>query len=215
MHRLFNFFHRHIFLPNLVKFELNHHTYNYFSHLYNTTWVNERAVEVPIIKKYLDDALTENPEAKVLEIGNVLAHYYDISHQVVDKYEQDENVINEDIISYKPKQKFDLIISISTLEHVGWDEYPRKSTKTRRDIKKIKRLLKPGGKAVITIPLGYNHDLDNLLKHDKITFTNEYYLKRISVFNTWQETGRVAIYGAKYGWPFQNANELLVAEISK
>jgi len=31
---------------------------------------------------------------KMLEIGNVLSHYYDFDHTVVDKYEQSQKVIN-------------------------------------------------------------------------------------------------------------------------
>jgi hypothetical protein len=38
---------------------------------------------------------------------------------VLDKYEQAPGVINEDVVSFSPPQKYDLIVSVSTLEHVG------------------------------------------------------------------------------------------------
>jgi hypothetical protein len=55
-------------------------------------------------------------------VGNVLSHYFSVNHDVVDKYEKAEGVINRDIIDFHPSKEYDLIISISTLEHVGWDE---------------------------------------------------------------------------------------------
>ncbi len=35
----------------------------------------------------------------------------------------------KDIVEFVPQDKYDLIISISTLEHVGWDEQPQKPGK--------------------------------------------------------------------------------------
>ena len=55
--------------------------------------------------------------------------YYKFEHDIVDKYEKKKGIINQDIVDYKPDKKYDLIISISTLEHVGWDETPRENYK--------------------------------------------------------------------------------------
>ena len=43
-------------------------------------------------------------------------------HDVLDKYEKGNNVINDDVVSFSTEVKYDLIVSVSTLEHVGWDE---------------------------------------------------------------------------------------------
>jgi len=51
----------------------------------------------------------------------VLSHYFAVKHDIVDKYEIAPSVVNEDLVNFKPGKKYDLIVSISTLEHVGWD----------------------------------------------------------------------------------------------
>src|SRR3990172_4116095 len=91
-------------------------TYHYFYHTYNPTWRNERCVETPIIWSIVK----RSKEANILEVGNVLSHYFDTNHDVLDKYERAPGVINEDVVEFKSNKRYDLIVSISTLEHVGW-----------------------------------------------------------------------------------------------
>src|SRR5262245_37084813 len=45
--------------------------YPYFVHGYNSTWCNERAVEIPIVWA---EVCARHP-GRVLEVGNVLSHY--------------------------------------------------------------------------------------------------------------------------------------------
>ena len=99
--------------------------YRYFWHPYNSTWRNERAIEIPIARRFVAGI----PPDKVLEIGNVLSHYGPVAHEVVDKYEQTVGVRNEDVCDFRSNKKYELILSISTLEHVGWDEEPQDETK--------------------------------------------------------------------------------------
>jgi hypothetical protein len=54
-------------------------------------------------------------------------------------------------------------VSISTLEHVGWDEMTREPMKILKAIENLKNLTNPKGKIVVTLPLGYNPELDRLL----------------------------------------------------
>lgn len=129
----------------------------YFNHRYNNTWRNERAIEVPIVLNYFRSS------KHILEIGNVLKHYISSGHQVLDKYEKGESIINEDIISFKSKKKYDLIVSISTFEHIGIDDFPRDSEKAIKAIKYvIKNLLSKEGSFVITFPINYNTSLSKL-----------------------------------------------------
>lgn len=74
------------YYKNFVKryFIFNTKKLKYFFHLYNTTWKNERAIEIPIVLSYL---YLYNPK-EVIEVGNVLSHYIKIEHTVVDKYEK-------------------------------------------------------------------------------------------------------------------------------
>ena len=76
----------------------------------------------------------------MLEVGNVLSHYQRVCHDIVDKYEAREGVINEDVVSFDPGRRYALIVSISTLEHVGWDENPRETDKVSRALDNLERL---------------------------------------------------------------------------
>jgi hypothetical protein len=182
--------------------------HNYFCHRYNATWKNERAVEVPYVWAAVQKAHAQG--LSVLEIGNVLSHYFPITHEVVDKYEKAPGVINKDIVGFKPHKKYDLIVSISTLEHVGWDETPKDKLKIKKAITAIKNMLKKNGKAIVTIPLGYNPPLDILLKNKAITFDETYYLRRTSELNSWEQTSNAIVGKMTYGKPFSNANGLII-----
>jgi len=185
--------------------------YNYFIHKYNTTWKNERTVEIPIILKIIN----ESEGKEILEVGNVLSHYFPVKHDVVDKYEQANNVIMQDVCDFQSPKKYDLIVSISTLEHVGWDERPRDPMKILQAIENLKSLLAPKGKIIVTLPLGYNTEMDKLLRSGKIQFTKMYYLKRISKDNEWVETDWKDIKNAKYNYSLICAEGLVIGIIEK
>lgn len=185
----------------------------YFHHPYNHTAKNERALEVSLIKYYYDQYAPD----QILEVGNVLKHYFPLKHQVVDKYEKHPEVINEDILTFKPQKnkKYSLILAISTLEHVGWDEYPRDPQKIPAVLTHLYSLLKKNGQIVFSVPLGYNHDLDNALRSRQIGLTQQFYFKKINRNNTWEQRNSSILQGAKYNWPFENANELMIGIITK
>jgi hypothetical protein len=185
--------------------------YHYFIHPYNTTWTNERAVEVPIILEYLKSEMLQSKN--VLEIGNVLSHYVVTNHDILDKYEVRSDVINQDIVDFNPKIKYDLILSISTLEHVGFDEMPRDPNKIIYALNKIQNLLSEGGEAIITLPLGYNEKMDKMITENKIQFDEKYILKRIA-FLKWIEIEWDEINEIKYDKPFPNANGLIIGIIN-
>lgn len=195
--------------PRYPTFVFNGKEYDYFYHTYNFTWDNERIIEIPIVWEMVREAQAEGK--RVLEIGNVLSHYYPITHDVLDKYERGDNIINEDIHEFKPKEKYDLIVSISTMEHVGWDppEEPDPS-KLPSSLLNIKSMLTHGGKMVITMPLGYNHNMDKELFANKLPFDTEYFLQRIDKHNQWEHVSKTAAHGLQYGKPFHAANGLVV-----
>ena len=67
----------------------------------------------------------------MLEVGNVLGHYVPVEHLVVDKYEQAPGVLNDDVADLDLGRQFDLVLAVSTLEHVGLDEETRDPDKPR------------------------------------------------------------------------------------
>lgn len=166
-------------------FDFDGRSYPYLYHFCNKTWKNERAIEIPIFR----ELLLESDGKRVLEVGNVLSHYFPIHHDVVDKYEVAPGVINQDIVEFIPPEPYDLILSISTLEHVGWDETPREPDKLLHAIEHLRnRCLAPGGKIVASLPLGYNEFFDGLLRDSKSPFAQQHFLKRISKRNYWVES---------------------------
>ncbi|HEX5410294.1 MAG TPA: hypothetical protein VFZ27_00370 [Terriglobia bacterium] len=191
------------------RFTFRGQPYRYFWHRYNSTWRNERAIEIPIARSFLAGV---SPD-KVLEIGNVLSHYGPVSHEVVDKYEQTEGVRNEDVCDFRSDKKYDLILSISTLEHVGWDEEPKDETKVLRAIENLRGLLGPQGKLVITIPVGYNPPLDRLIEQGRIIFSSRAFLKRSPRRNEWREVGEPEVRPPWYDRQSNCAHELLVGVI--
>lgn len=190
---------------SIKPFNFQGKNYKYFYHWYNTTWNNERVVEIPIICKYVN----EYKNSEILEVGNVLSHYFNINHDVVDKYEIADGVINQDVVDYKPSKQYDLIISISTLEHVGWDETPRNPNKIFSALKNLKGCLSPGGKLIVTIPIGLNPVLDKFIETGKIRFTENYYLKRVNRANEWIDL-KSNFHSGTFDHPFPAGNVLFL-----
>ncbi len=181
---------------------------SYFYHRYNVTWANERCVEVPIARSYLEQATGE-----VLEVGNVLGHYFPSRHTVLDKFEHAPGVVNADIVGYEPGKKFSLILSISTFEHIGFDDEGEgsSSVKILAAVASCRRLLAPGGKLVVTVPLGYNPELDTLIEGDRLAPARAWFVKRVAS-REWREAPRAEAKGARFGRPFPFANVVWVAE---
>lgn len=179
----------------------------------NQTWLNERAIEVPLIWEKLRQAQTK----AVLEIGNVMKRYYPSNHEVIDKYERGEGVLNVDVLDFRTSKKYDLIISISTLEHVGFDETPLNPEKVISALKHIDQLLAPSGEAHLTMPSGYNKYLDGFISAKKLRFSKMYCFKRDS-HNKWVESDWDDIKNAEYSKENENswhANGLVYAIIQK
>lgn len=185
--------------------------YRYFLHVYNEAWANERTVEVPVVKEVLMKALARG--CRVLEVGNVLSHYLPLKWMVVDKYEQGAGVVNCDIIDFRPVEKFDFIVSISTFEHIGFDESSCRggcdydAEKFRKVLRHLRdAVLKPGGTLLFSIPAAYNPGLDSLVFSNAVQLDGLCCLKRVSRFNCWREATAGELRGVRYHDPYYCAN---------
>ena len=196
-------------LRNFKTFSCSGRKYYYFNNMYNHTWANERSVEIPIIM----DIINKNKGKTILEVGNVLSHYFSFAHDVLDKYEIFPGVINQDVVDFKSDKLYDLIVSVSTLEHVGWDEPSRDETKILRSIDNLKKLITPDGLIVMTIPIGYNSYLDEYLKNKILTFDKQYFMRKTSNYNDWKEVSCKESYDAKYNIPFSGINSFFIGFI--
>lgn len=199
-----------VFKPR--TFQFNGKSFRYFYHPHARSWRTERCVEIALAIKVMKD------HKHVLEIGNVLAHKIGAEHDrtVVDKYEQASGVINEDVATLNLARKFDLVISISTMEHVGSDEDGGNNEKLLVGFDKLLSHLSVGGRLFVTMPVGQNPALDRFISDGRLPSKNMYYLKRVSKNNKWvQVDSWDDVRDCKYGYPYHCANAIVVIDIIK
>ena len=163
--------------------------YHYVFHSYTPSWENERCALLPIAWEFVQSF--QKQRKSILEIGNVLSYVYPVNHDVLDKYEIIDGVINEDVVNFKTNKKYDLILSIVTLQFVGWDEVPRNPNKVLMAFENLKSILAPGGLIIIMHGLGEHKEVDELLKNGRLKFEKQFYLMKTSGYkwkeSTWEE----------------------------
>jgi hypothetical protein len=172
---------------------------------WNNAWLNERAVEIAVARHVLASRTGD-----MLEVGNVLGHYGWGDHVILDLFEGLPGVINEDVRTWKTEARYSTIASISTLEHVGWDDTVKDPRGAVASVENLRRLLEPNGLLLVTVPLGYNPFLDSALRSGDLQFDDMVYLERTSASNEWAETTAERALARPYGGRFRNGNAVLV-----
>lgn len=187
-------------------FQFDSHQYEYMDRAYNFTRFNERRVEIPIMQY----ELAKHDDGKVLEVGNVLSHYMPIRHHVIDKYEKSSLACfeNADAATYQSSRKYDLIVSISTMEHVGWDDTPRDPGRLTLAFGNLRSFLERDAELICSFPMGYNRWLDDLVLNQKMPFKKIRYLQRVSWRNEWVEIESPSESLMRFGHPYPFANIL-------
>ena len=195
-------------------FVLDGKRFSYFYHPHGSR-ANERCVEVPIGLSYLE----RYKPCDVLEVGNVISMYQPVFHNVLDKYDEQMGVVNEDVATFDTVKRFKLIFSISTLEHVGYDEWVGKSfstpDKVLDSVDNLKRLLADDGLLVVTMPIGYRNSLDERIFGNRFGFSSMFFLKRVSWSNRWVEISDKEAGNIRFDSPFPKANGLFVGVYHK
>ncbi|MBE9096151.1 FkbM family methyltransferase [Tychonema sp. LEGE 07203] len=158
---------------------------------YNNT--GERAIEIPIALNFI---ATLEKKDNILEVGNTLSHYENSlseyigirPRRIVDKFEVVQGVDNVDFMDIPSEEKYDVIVSVSTVEHIGQGIEPssqaygeqiqiRDMEMPLKAIAKIYDLLAIGGKAFITVPFGKLIDGGWYIQFDRLyleTLTTKY-----------------------------------------
>lgn len=136
----------------------------------------ERVVEIPLIFSYIPKT-----PVKILDVGcrySLLSlQLASIGHSVTaadvgDYYRKHRNLtfVQSDIRGINLKaNSFDVAISLSTIEHIGLGVYgdPQYMDGDRAAARSIRKLLKKGGKFLITIPFGKPRDTSWYRVYDK------------------------------------------------
>ena len=187
-------------VPRGGSFELGGERYRLLRSLHGRTWTTERAVEVPVARRVLE----RHAGKRVLEVGNVLSHYGPVDHDVVDKYERADGVENVDVLDLPARPEYDLVLTISTLEHVGRDEEPRDPTRAVAALEHLHRLLRPGGVLFATVPVGYNPELDRALAN------GPYELSAMRA-RPWREVSSAEAFQCPYDFLVYSASAVLFA----
>jgi hypothetical protein len=191
------------------RFELAGREHELFRSPYHYTWLNERAVEIPLFR----ELVAAHDPADVLEIGNVLSHYGPVSHRVVDRYERASGVENADVVDVDTLRPYALIASVSTLEHVGLDEEPHDPGKAERAIERLRELLTPDGRLVFSIPVGYNAELERALRAGAIVVDECRALVRRR--GRWLEVDPASAWGARYDRLLYESEAVLIVTLSR
>lgn len=184
-------------IANEWQFTLDGTQYRYARSRHHPTWKAERTVELAVVQAAIAG------HDRVMEVGNVLAGYGVERHVVVDKYDTSTAVVNQDIVDYEGGP-FDLIVSISTIEHVGWDERPRDPSKAAQALDHMLSLLDPSGEMLVTIPVGYHRDLDDEIAASRWDCAVSYLLRTGE--RAWKQADAELALSTTYGWPRVGAN---------
>jgi hypothetical protein len=122
-------------------------------------------------------------------------------------------VHNVDVVDIDLPGPFDLILAISTLEHVGLDEEVQDPEKPARAVAHLTSLLAPGGRLWCTFPVGYNDALDQRLREGRLGFTRLAALRRTGRDNRWEQIPVDDVWGISYDWLLYTAHAVVVAEL--
>lgn len=206
--------------------------------------IAERSVEIPIGVDFYNQIKSES---KVLEIGNVLANYESLfrgndnfkTRRIIDKYEVAAGVENIDLMELNESQKYNYIISISTVEHIGQENSIHEGfdgfEEPLKGIAKIYDLLDIGGKALITVPFGklinglgfiqFSQPYINLLQAKyqiPAEAISKSYLKRIATEigaenprQLWIQAEESELGDVEFSWPWPYGNAIAAIELTK
>jgi hypothetical protein len=181
-------------------FYLNDQKYEIFCHNYNCGWpparMTERSVELAIADRWLQG----HDRDEIYEIGAVTPYYWPhrVKH-IVDPFDDHALVTHKESL-FNVSLDGKAVISISTVEHIGVDEYGQEENPALT-ILALEKIFSESRSFCITAPLGYNIILDNYIK-DKLlgcASMSISFLARGLQDNIWLQVDHSAASRAPYG----------------
>lgn len=126
---------------------------------------NERIVEGPYVYRALGAV---KAGASVLDVGaaestlafSLASLGYDVTALDIRDYSLAHprlRVVTADILDWETSESFDVVLCVSTLEHIGLDAYgaaTRDDSADQTAIERLRALTRPGGILVLTVPFG-------------------------------------------------------------
>lgn len=120
--------------------------------------LTERSIELALAKEWLKN------KSDFIEIGAVTPYYQDIyiPHDVIDPMDS-HKLVNIKKSMFEKDLKDSNILSISTIEHIGTNDYGLHQKETAIDA--FNKIINESKTCFITFPLGYNKTLDDFINH--------------------------------------------------
>jgi hypothetical protein len=191
----------------MMQWQMDGRSYPY---LPQRRW-NERDIELPWAVSILAQA-----KGRVLEVGNATQHStQQPARTIVDRWDRAFGpmpIERVDIVGFDGGP-YDLILSVSTLEHVGTDkeEEPDRG-KAVRAFDHCVGLLAPGGEFWLTIPCGYHPELQ---AHVLDTCDDVWVMGRKGMFSLrWTEMF-VEAADCDFPWEWESARRVIFARYVK
>ena len=181
--------------------------YRYLYHRYKHTWLTERAVEVPVVQAMVDRH-PGRPRARGGQRPVALPRAAATSLST--STSRRPGILNRDVLDLDDLGRFDLVVAISTLEHVGRDEEPRDPELAPEAVRRLEALVAPGGRLVVTVPIGYHPGLDEAFRsrrpaHD----AGRPPRGRGSLGPHWREVAPDEVWGTPYDFLLYSARAVL------
>jgi len=101
--------------------------------------------------------------------------------------------------------RFSLVVSISTLEHVGWDEEPKDPDKAAAALAAVDRL---GDELLVTIPVDYHRGFEQVFIDGP--FDSVVLAVKTSRRGVWERRPLSELSDVRYGHPYALGNGILV-----
>lgn len=135
-------------------FSFQGRNYHYFDHPHNQTRINERTVEIPIGLDFIDLVGASD----LVEVGCVTPYYQKCDHEVIDL--TDDHPLSRKIDATEFSFIGKNVLSISTVEHVGFGDYGNQKKENNAAIFLCERIMRESKRYFVTWPLGFNKILD-------------------------------------------------------
>ena len=175
------------------KFKIGSLTFDYYrKDGYNSPHLNDRTIELPLFEYF------KNKFNDIIEIGAVSPYYFESMHKIIDLYDNYTLCIRQDATKL---DYVDLnVISISTFEHIGKGDFDN-TINHDNAFNLLNKIIKQAKNYLITFPIGYHKEFDNLVKNSSI---KKIVMKRVNQENEWQYDGEN--FDFKFAWPFPWGN---------
>lgn len=148
---------------------------------------HERDIEMPWGRRLLARA-----RGRTLEVGNCTQRIWpDLPRRdIVCQYDElggTQTVHREDICYFDRGVRYNLIVSLSTFEHVGNEYGPYIDSKAIEAVTHCMRLLAPRGRLAFTIPCGFHGALERWVVDHRDDWRSLALMVRVSDDNEWVE----------------------------